>query len=219
MADQQHEKSRSRSSNDQKGKNTNRTSSNSSRDDRRRVDRAYFANERRAHFGKAFVKHDAQNSRKMRDEETRRMEEYRRLCKKEGITSKRLEAYDKAKKEQQENIKSKIEEVKDNWRLSKSEEKKRIYAIKRGSEKVKSYLAVADHHKTGLQMKMEKIAAKRQREDDEKQAELDAREKEKSEKIKARKKQTHLMSQRTSTGQPLMSSRITSLLNKIQPKK
>ena len=173
-----------------------------------------FANERREFFGKQVRKQMSKDNRTARDAETRRMEEYRRLCKKEGIESKRLKEYDDAKAAHHARVDAKID---DDWKMSAAERKKLKFNIKRKADNVKSYLAAGE--KSSHQWKMERVQRQKEKRELEKRLTIQDKEREKSVRMEHRQSRGKLYSQKTKTGQPVMSSRVSTLLDKIQQRR
>ncbi|CAJ1011282.1 putative rRNA processing [Leishmania naiffi] len=175
-----------------------------------------FKAERQAFFSKNVRQTFLEEGRRKKDEERARMEAYRKLCKEEGILSKRLEDYDRTRKSATEELSSILEQVDYDQSLTNNEKKKRKYNLKRKfsattvndliDKKQKHYNAVSG---------MEEVQRKRQKEREEKQQARLEREQEKRACVQARKSRNTLFAKRTKKGQPVMSSRIESLLQKI----
>lgn len=175
-----------------------------------------FASERRTHWVKKTQTHAVQEKRTQRDLERRRMEEYRRLCKNEGITSKRLEEYDARRKTDAEELQAALDEVERNADMTAAEKRRRRFSLKqKWSTKSQATPAKA---KASPMAKIARMEQDRQQERERQIAEAAAREKEKSEKIAQRTKRQQLFSMKTAKGQPLMKSRMECLLQKIQQK-
>lgn len=182
--------------------------------DRRRANR--FSSERRANFGKNVRNEFLSAGRDQKDAERMRMEAYRKICAEEGIESARLKEYDETKKKASEALSKQLDEVDDNQSLTNNEKKRKKYNLKRKfaattvndiiQKKQKKYSAVANAEKIGQKRQAEKeqrAAAKAQREQDKKDC------------LAARRERNHLFSQRTSRGQPVLSSRVESLLQRV----
>lgn len=177
-----------------------------------------FDSARKEHFAKKVFKSSVKEGRRMRDEETRRMEEYRRLCKKEGIVSKRLQEYDDAKTANQIYLDQQLKEVEESGTMTRKQRKQETYKIKRKMASRKSTLLGpgATKQKAGplakvekLKRKQEEVIAKREEEKRTQQEQRDVRHQE-------RKQRNFRYSQRTKSGQPVMRSRVACLLEKIQ---
>eukprot|EP00758_Cryptobia_borreli_P005711 Tbor_TRINITY_DN4972_c3_g1::TRINITY_DN4972_c3_g1_i14::g.9890::m.9890 len=101
------------------------------KDEARRVQNKYFTTDRQAHFRKISRKEIQKNNLKKKDDERRRMEEYRKLCIKEGIGSERLKEYDIKRSELNNNFDNKIREIDEDLSLKNSEKKKMKFSMKR----------------------------------------------------------------------------------------
>jgi hypothetical protein len=173
-----------------------------------------FHSERKAHFAKKMQNFSVKEGQRKRDEETRRMEEYRRLCKKEGIQSKRLEEYDKAKERNSEALQKALDEV-DHADMTNAQKRRRKYALKRKAASQPSALKKLNVQGNPLS-KMERVIQQREEAFKKKQQARADREKEKAEAIQRRNEAKRLHRMKTKKGQPVMSTRIESLLKKIQ---
>ncbi|KAK7199755.1 rRNA processing [Novymonas esmeraldas] len=178
-----------------------------------------FKAERQAHFSKNVRQAYLEDGRSKKDEERARMEAYRKLCKEEGIVSKRLADYDQTRKAATEHLSSTLEQIDYDQSLTNNEKKRRKYNLKRKfaattvndimDKRQRNYSAVSG---------MEEMQRKRQEEREEKVSARREREKEKKVCVQARKSRNALFAKRTSKGQPVMSSRMESLLLKIEKK-
>ncbi|CCW62799.1 unnamed protein product [Phytomonas sp. EM1] len=176
----------------------------------------HLKSERQAAFSNKVRKAFLDEGRKRKDEERARMEAYRRLCAEEGIESKRLKEYDQAREEASARLKEALEAVDYDQSLTNNEKKKRKYNLKRKfaattvnesiSKKYKPHTAVTDIEI--IQKKKEEMRKNI------KQA-REQRNREKASKLQLRKKRTELFKQRTKRGQPVLASRVESLLQKI----
>jgi hypothetical protein len=189
--------------------------STGSGDDRRQAGQhRMFRSERQEHFRKATRKEVLLTGRRQKDTERRRMEEYRRLCKQEGIQSARLAEYDAQITTAKEDLDKALALVDADISMSGTEKRKRRFALKRKiastpiTELVKQKKgiaqAIARAEKTSAAQRMTKEEAET------------ARSHEKEFRVAARRQQQFLLRQRTRHGQPLMQSRVENLLNKIQ---
>lgn len=157
------------------------------------------------------------NGMKERDEEKRRMEEFRRLCKKEGIESQRLKEYDDKQKAMNETLDNRLAEIERDENLKNSEKKKRMFALKQKFSATKiadaKVSTSADHNPVAKAME----AAKTKREEIMKQRE--SREKDRACALKRRSVNNALLTQRTSKGQPVLANQVQFLLNKLEQEK
>jgi hypothetical protein len=179
---------------------------------RNKVDGKLLTAERRSVFNKKFRDSAVHQARRQRDAETRRMEEYRRLCAKEGIQSKRLAEYDAKKQARNAAIDEALKQV-DESTLSAAEKKRKKFSIKR---KVATVNLTAANAPNLLATKMENAAKARL---EAIQTQRDEAARKSSEKLAAqdrRRARNALFAQRTSKGQPVMRSRIEALLHKAQ---
>ena len=184
---------------------------------RNKVQAKLFAGERRDHFNRKVRMAALDQARSARDAETRRMEQYRRLCEKEGIQSKRLADYDEKKAEANQSVDAALRAVDDDYQLSTAERKKRKFQIKR---KAASRASLTEHVSTTHTLdKMEKVRAARQAEKDEKEREIQERVTAKRQALAVRKDRNARFSQRTRAGQPVMATRMADLLERVQRSK
>lgn len=176
-----------------------------------------FKAERQAFFSKTVRKTFLDEGRKKKDEERARMEAYRKLCKEEGIVSKRLEEYDRTRKAASAELNSNLEKIDYDQSLTNNEKKKRKYNLKRKfSATTVTDLMDKQRKQYSALSGMEEVQRKRQEEREEKKAARETREKEKKARMQARKSRNALLAKRTKKGQPVMSSRMESLLQKIE---
>ena len=144
------------------------------------------------------------------------MEEYRKLCKREGIHSSRLDEYDKTIKASAEDLDRALAMVDSDINMSGTEKRKRKYSLKR---KIASTpVTQLAKEKKGIAQAIALAEKKKAVERISKADEEEARFQEKEDKVAARQRQQFLLRQRTSKGQPVMQSRVESLLAKIQRK-
>jgi hypothetical protein len=176
-----------------------------------------FKAERQAFFSKNVRKTFLDEGRKKKDEERARMEAYRKLCKEEGIVSKRLEDYDRTRKAASADLSSSLEKIDYDQSLTNNQKKKRKFNLKRkfSATSVTDLMDKREKRYTALSG-MEQVQRKRQEERDAKRAAREMREKEKKARTQARKSRNALFAKRTKKGQPVMSSRMESLLQKIE---
>ncbi|EPY30309.1 hypothetical protein STCU_04131 [Strigomonas culicis] len=172
--------------------------------------------ERQAHFSKHVRQDFLLEGRKQKDAERARMEAYRRLCKKEGIHSQRLEEYDKMREEVNTSLNNQMQEINVDENLTHNEKKKRLYNLKRkhAATTVSEVLHKKNKRFNAL-TKVEEIAHQRQEERERREQERKDRETNKKQKIRERKQKNALLSERTGKGQPVMANRVKSLLDKI----
>ena len=175
-----------------------------------------FRSERQEHFRKSARKEVMLHGRQQKDAERRRMEEYRKLCKREGIHSSRLDEYDKTIKASAEDLDRALAMVDSDINMSGTEKRKRKYSLKR---KIASTpVTQLAKEKKGIAQAIALAEKKKAVERISKADEEEARFQEKEDKVAARQRQQFLLRQRTSKGQPVMQSRVESLLAKIQRK-
>lgn len=175
-----------------------------------------FKSERQAAFSKKVRSAFLDDGRKRKDAERARMEAYRRLCAAEGIQSKRLEEYDRARETAQEQLGKALEQVDYNQSLTNNEKKKRKFNLKRKyagttvtdllKKRERKYSAV-----TGI----EEIQRKKEEERQTARQEREERERQKATRVAARKSRNAHFAKRTKSGQPVMSSRMEALLQKV----
>ncbi|KAG5470550.1 hypothetical protein LSCM1_01794 [Leishmania martiniquensis] len=182
--------------------------------DRRKV--YGFKAERQAFFSNNVRQVFLEEGRKKKDEERARMEAYRKLCKEEGIVSKRLEAYDRTREQASENLSRALEEIDHDQSLTNNEKKKRKYNLKRkfAATTVNDLIDKQQKHYSAV-CGMEEAQHRRQEEQEQRQKARQEREQEKKVRVQARKSRNALFAKKTKKGQPVMSSRIESLLQKI----
>jgi hypothetical protein len=176
-----------------------------------------FRSERQEHFRKTARKEVLLHGRQQKDAERRRMEEYRKLCKREGIQSSRLAEYDNQIKASAEDLDKALAMVDSDINLSGTEKRKRKFSLKRkiASTPITQLAKQKKGIAQAIALAEKKMAVARTS----KQEEEAMRFQEKEERVAARQRQQLLLQQRTSKGQPLMQSRVESLLNKIQRQK
>lgn len=175
-----------------------------------------FTSERRAAFGAKVRNAFLDEGRSQKDVERARMEAYRKLCKEEGITSQRLAEYDETRKKASEELAAQLEAVDYDQSLTNNEKKRKKFSLKRKfaattvsgllEKKEKTYSAVTAAEKIGKKRLAEKEAALSAKK---------RRESEKKEKQAARKARNQLYAQRTKKGQPILASRMESLLERV----
>lgn len=186
--------------------------------DRRRA--FQFSSERRAAFSKEVRTQFLLQGRDQKDVERARMEAYRKLCASEGIQSKRIEEYDNVKSEASHELTKKLEEVDYDQSLTGNQKKKKKFALKRkfaattvseriekSNKKYNAITAAENIGKTRLAKRESMIVAKKRSEE------------ERMKRITARKAKNRLYAQRTKKGQPILASRIESLLEKVNKQK
>lgn len=175
-----------------------------------------FKAERQAAFSRNVRKAYLEEGRGRKDEERSRMEAYRKLCVAEGITSTRLAEYDRTRAAASAQLKSELENIDYDQSLTNNEKKKKKYNAKRKfaattvnellQKKQKKYSAL-----TGI----EEVQRKRQAEREEQKQQREMRVAEKEKRLKSRKTRNALEAKRTKRGQPVLSSRVESLLSKL----
>ncbi|CCW70632.1 unnamed protein product [Phytomonas sp. Hart1] len=175
-----------------------------------------FKSERQAAFSNNVRKAFLDEGRKRKDSERARMEAYRRLCSEEGIESKRLQEYDQAREEASSDLKGALEAIDYDQSLTNNEKKKRKYNLKRkfAATTVNENLKKKFKPRTAV-TKIEEIQKKKE---EKQKMEKEAREKrihEKASKLQLRKRRAELFKHRTKRGQPVIASRVESLLQKI----
>ncbi|KAG8345446.1 putative rRNA processing [Trypanosoma vivax] len=173
--------------------------------------------ERQAAFRRNVRNEVLRHGREQKDAERRRMEEYRRLCKAEGIQSKRLEEYDALRKAESAALGEKLKQIDYDQSLTSTQKRKRKFNLKRNyaGRTVAEILQKQQKSHNAL-TKVEKIRQKRQEEIQAAREAKRERELAKTRCIQQRKMQNALYAQRTRKGQPVMSSRVEALLNKLQ---
>ncbi|KAH9578792.1 Fyv7/TAP26 [Trypanosoma melophagium] len=173
--------------------------------------------ERQTAFRRKFHAELLQYGRDRRDAERHRMEEYRRLCEAEGIHSKRLEEYDAVRKEAAGALGERLQSIDYDQSLTNTEKKKRKFNLKRkyAAQTVTEMLQKKEKHHNAL-TKAEEIQKKRQEKIEEAKAAKKEREQMKINRIQQRKVNNALYAQKTRKGQPIMSGRVESLLNRLQ---
>lgn len=172
--------------------------------------------ERKDHFVRQ-LRHDVlQVNRRERDEETRRMEEYRKLCAKEGIESKRLQEYDAARRQHNEAMDTSLHAIDEDESITAAEKRRRKFALKR-----KAAMRQSNHQLVigASNPALKKMEAKQKEQQAVREAETAQREEQKKDhtvKIAERIKMQRLYAMKTKSGQPVMRSRMDALLHKIQ---
>lgn len=182
----------------------------------RRPVSAQFSSERRAAFGKKVRTEYLLQGRDQKDAERARMEAYRKLCEAEGIQSERLRQYDETRKKASEELSKKLEEIDYDQSLTNNEKKRKKFNLKRkfASTTVGDLMEKGEKKFSAVTV-AEKIGQQRKAKKEEAIAVKQRREKEKKEKIKERKTRNQLYAQRTRKGQPILSTRVESLLQKV----
>lgn len=178
-----------------------------------------FKAERQAAFSRNVRKEFLDDGRKQKDVERQRMEAYRRLCREEGIQSKRLEEYDTARREASEGLAKALQSVDYDQNLTNNEKKKRKYNLKRKfaattvndiiDKKSKRYTAI-----TGI----EQVQQRREKQKEEARLKREECQTNKNSRLEARKSRNYQYAKRTGKGQPVMSCRMETLLEKIAKK-
>ena len=173
-----------------------------------------FASERKEHFAKKMHKFSVEEGRRKRDAETRRMEEYRRLCKKDGIVSQRLQEYDDAKQQNSAALDQALQEVEASEGMTNAQKRRRKYALKRKAAAQPTVMKKLRVEGNPMH-KAERIRRQREEARQKKIDEAIERRKEKETKVASRQDAKRLYRMKTSKGQPVMSSRIECLLKKL----
>eukprot|EP00388_Colpodella_angusta_P000863 GDKJ01002949.1.p1 GENE.GDKJ01002949.1~~GDKJ01002949.1.p1 ORF type:complete len:180 (-),score=25.90 GDKJ01002949.1:51-590(-) len=175
----------------------------------------YFSPDRQASFQRKARKEVHKDNLKKHDEERKRMEEFRKLCKKEGIQSARLEQYDTMRQQASEHLDLKLQEIDNDTELRNAEKKKKKFALKRQM----ASKSIANMKPSNFANPVAKAMVATE---NKKEAIIRDREEEERRKKKARRERSQnnqLLIQKTRKGQPLMSGKIEFLLNKINKQK
>jgi hypothetical protein len=175
--------------------------------------RQWFSGERKQSFNKKLRSAAEEDATRERDLETRRMEEYRRLCQREGIQSKRLADYDERKAVASKAIDGAINAVQHDESLSNATKKKKIFQIRRKAATRRSVMVLPT---SGLAAKISHLESHHEDARKEKEAEIEKRVRAKQEKMHERAARNKHFAQRTSSGQPVMATRVAALLDKIK---
>lgn len=175
-----------------------------------------FHTERQANFRQHVRKEVLQDGKREKDAERKRMEEFRKLCKKEGIVSQRLAEYDAQREAANEALQSKLDLVDRDESLTNAERRKRKFALKQkiASTPIGNQNVMAARKASpmiGLEKKQEAL----QRAKEEKEKEMAKRLSEKKQKLRARKEQQSYHQMRTKKGQPVMNAKVSALLQKL----
>jgi hypothetical protein len=181
---------------------------------RSHVPKTFFASERKQHFNKKVRVEGLDDARRKRDHDTKRIEEYRRMCEREGIQSKRLEEIDKRKGALREETEQTIQAVRADPSLSNTERKKRIFNAKRklaGSSPLEE--------KRAGKSRFDRLEAERTAEREAAAAEKQQKYDERAGKRQDRARRNRAFADRTRTGQPVLASRMSSLLERIERSK
>ncbi|KAF8279435.1 putative rRNA processing [Trypanosoma cruzi] len=173
--------------------------------------------ERQAAFRRKVRNELLLHGREGKDAERRRMEEYRRLCKEEGIQSKRLEEYDSTRKDASSLLSERLQLIEYDQSLTNSEKKKRKFNLKRNyaAQTVTELLKKKEKHHNAL-TKVEEVRKKRQEQFEAQKAAKKEREATRIKCIQRRHANNALYAQRTPKGQPVMNGRVKLLLDKLQ---
>ncbi|KEG15375.1 hypothetical protein DQ04_00091090 [Trypanosoma grayi] len=157
------------------------------------------------------------HGRERKDAERRRMEEYRRLCEAEGVHSKRLEEYDMVRKQAAGLLNEKLQSVDYDQSLTNTEKKKRKFNLKRKyAAATVTELLEKNEKRHNAMTKVEQFQKKRQEQIEAAKLAKKEREEMKVKCIRQRQETNALYAKRTRKGQPVMSGRVESLLNKLQ---
>lgn len=175
-----------------------------------------FRTERQVNFRKSVRKSVVQNGKQAKDEERRRMEEYRKLCKKEGIQSSRLAEYDQNRESANTELEEKLKQVDHDQSLTGAEKRRRKFSLKQKlASTTITEMAEKSRRKPSAMVSMEKVQATREAQRAEAQAERDAAEKQKFERIRARRELQTYHQMKNRKGQPVMSGKVSALMSKI----
>ena len=176
-----------------------------------------FKSERQAKFRQSARKEVLDAGHQRKAEERRRMEEYRKLCKREGVHSKRLEDYDEARREQHDRLEQALHAIDHDPTLSNSEKRKRKFSAKQklAATSINEFKAKTSQ-RANVMAGVERIQRRRVAERQEKELTRTRNEQQKGEKIRRRKRIQHLLLKKTRKGQPDMNARVQSLLEKLQ---
>ncbi|RNF05222.1 hypothetical protein TraAM80_04696 [Trypanosoma rangeli] len=173
--------------------------------------------ERQAAFRRKVRNELLLHGRESKDAERRRMEEYRRLCKEEGVHSKRLEEYDSTRKDASSTLNDKLQSIDYDQSLTNAEKKKRKFNLKRNyaAQTVTEILKRKEKHHNAL-TKVEKARKERQEQIEAAKAAKKEREVTKINCIQRRRVNNAIYAQKTRKGQPVMDGRVQLLLDKLQ---
>eukprot|EP00672_Neobodo_designis_P010217 CAMPEP_0174856740 /NCGR_PEP_ID=MMETSP1114-20130205/36194_1 /TAXON_ID=312471 /ORGANISM="Neobodo designis, Strain CCAP 1951/1" /LENGTH=175 /DNA_ID=CAMNT_0016091545 /DNA_START=51 /DNA_END=575 /DNA_ORIENTATION=- len=170
------------------------------------VPKTFFASERKQHFNKKVRTEGLNAARQKRDADTKRIEEYRRMCEREGIQSKRLEEIDKRKAELRNNTEETIQSIRSDASLTNAERKRRIFNAKR-----KLAASSPLEAKRAGKSRFERLEAEREAEREAAEAEKQRKIQERRDKRMDRSRRNRAFAERTRTGQPVLASRVSSL--------
>ncbi|RNF23814.1 uncharacterized protein Tco025E_02716 [Trypanosoma conorhini] len=173
--------------------------------------------ERQAAFRRKVRNELLLHGRESKDAERQRMEEYRRLCKEEGVHSKRLEEYDSVRRDASSTLNEKLQSIDYDQSLTNAEKKKRKFNLKRNyaAQTVTEILKKKEKHHNAL-TKVEEVRKKRQEQIEAAKAARKEREAAKLHSIQRRQVNNALYAQKTRKGQPVMNGRVQLLLDKLQ---
>jgi hypothetical protein len=179
-----------------------------------------FRTERQANFRKSVRKSVMQSGKQAKDEERRRMEEYRKLCKKEGIQSSRLAEYDEHREQASSQLEENLKLVDHDQSLSGAEKRRRKFSMKQKlASTTVTEMAEKNRRKPSAMVSMEKVQATREAQRAEVQAEREAAMKEKFQRMRARREVQQFHQMKNRKGQPVMSGKVSALMAKIQNSK
>lgn len=174
-----------------------------------------FRAERQANFRKAAQKEVLSTGRQQKDVERRRMEEYRKLCQREGIVSKRLQEYDQTRESASDALQRQLDAVDQDQSMTNAEKKRRKFSLKQKASAT-PISELKKERKATPMIGLEKLQAQREAERQERLQLRQNNEKDKLEKSEFRRQQQQFHSQRTNKGQPVMSGKVAALLNKLK---
>mmetsp|Transcript_11511 Transcript_11511/g.13225 ORF Transcript_11511/g.13225 Transcript_11511/m.13225 type:complete len:222 (-) Transcript_11511:88-753(-) len=179
--------------------------------------KSMFRSERQANFRKNIRKEVMSSGKQVKDEERRRMEEYRRLCKKEGIVSSRLQEYDAMREEADKNLDERLRAIETDTSLTNAEKRKRKFSLKQKQASTSVTELATSARRTNYAMRsVEKLQAEREAE---REAETQRRAqnvRDKIQKMKTRKEVQQFHTMKTRKGQPVMAGKLSALMTKIE---
>lgn len=171
---------------------------------------------RQEHFAETTRQQKLKENRRLRDEETKRMETYRKLCEREGIESQRLKEYDSKKQQNSEQLEAALKEIDTANKMTNKERKQAKFRLKRkASERTTEMAPAVRSVGQVLAQKALREAATKEELQAAKEKEIQERIAQKDEKLKVRKNKAKAFALRTNKGQPIMAGRVRNLLDKI----
>lgn len=175
-----------------------------------------FKTERQVNFRKSVRKSVVQHGKQAKDEERRRMEEYRKLCKKEGIQSKRLEEYDDRRQLASTELEEKLTQIDHDQSMTGAEKRRRKFSLKQKlASTTVTELAEKSRRKPSALVGMEKVQAAREMQRAELQEEREAADRQKFQRVRERREVQQFHQMKNRRGQPVMSGKVSALMSKI----